>query len=303
MKTTPALSRREFVKCSAIAATAAVLPRGFAAPADGKKLPWKFCAFEKPVMFLNYDDTAELFAELGFDGIEAAVRPGGHVLPERVEEDLPRFAEALKKRGLEITVLTSGIGRADQTHAEKVLRTAAKLGIRFYRTDWWSYDIKKPIWPQVEALRPVAKDLAAINHAVGITGVYQNHAGPNRVGASVWDIHAVLKDCDPKDLGVAFDIRHATVEAGLSWPVQFELVKSRVGVAYFKDFIWENRKVKNVPLGKGLVDQKFAGMLKASGFAGPISLHIEYGESQKDKMFFAECFRKDFATLREWLSA
>jgi len=65
---------------------------------------------------LSYDETADVFAELGFDGIEAAVRPGGHVLPERVEEDLPKFAEALKKRGLEITILTSGIsGRRRRT--------------------------------------------------------------------------------------------------------------------------------------------------------------------------------------------
>jgi sugar phosphate isomerase/epimerase len=301
--TMPTFNRRKFVKCTAIAAAAgSVLPVTIAAPSEPRKLPWKFCAFEKPLIFLNYDEIAELFSELGFDGIEAAVRPGGHVLPERVEEDLPKFVEALKKRGLEITVMTSGIGRADQPHAEKTLRTAAKLGIKFYRTDWWSYDIKKPIWPQVEALRSVAKDLAALNRASGITGVYQNHAGYNRVGAGVWDIYEVLKDCDPNALGLAFDIRHATVEAGLSWPVQFELVKSRIGVAYFKDFVWENRKVKSVPLGTGLVDRKFAGMLKASGFAGPISLHVEYGETGKDKTFFADSFRKDFATLRTWLS-
>src|SRR5437868_9413174 len=109
MKSISQLSRREFVKCSALAAAAAAIPATFGAPVETKKLPWKFCAFEKPVMFLNYDETAEMFAELGFNGIEAAVRPGGHVLPERVEEDLPKFAAALKKRGLEITVLTSGI--------------------------------------------------------------------------------------------------------------------------------------------------------------------------------------------------
>jgi len=305
MKTEPVLNRRDFLKQTSLTAlTAAALPAttSFGAPAAAKKLPWKFCAFEKPVMFLNYDDTAELFAELGFDGIEAAVRPGGHVLPERVEEDLPKFVEALKKHGLGITVLTSGIGRADQPNAEKVLRTAAKLGIKFYRTDWWSYDLKKPIWPQVEALRPVAKELAALNRAVGITGLYQNHAGYNRVGAGVWDIYEVIKDCDPKELGLAFDIRHATVEAGLSWPVQFQLVKSHIGVAYFKDFVWESGKVKSVPLGRGVVDKKYAGMLKASGFNGPISVHVEYGEG-KDKKVFAESFRKDFATLREWLSA
>ena len=304
MKTDFAPNRRDFLKQTTAAALAlAALPVASspAALADNKKLPWKFCAFEKPLLFLNYDETAEIFAELGFDGIEAAVRPGGHVLPERVEEDLPKFVEALKKRGLEITVLTSGINSASQPHTEKVLRTAAKLGIQRYRMDWWSYDLKRPIQAQLDALRPQLKDLAVLNRALGVTGLYQNHAGANHVGAVVWDIFSLIREHDPKDLALAFDIRHATVEAGLSWPLLFQLVKSHLGVAYFKDFVWEQDKVKNVPLGEGRVDKKYAALLKESGFAGPISLHVEYGEG-KDKKVFADAFRKDLATLRAWMA-
>ena len=299
------LNRRDFVKQTALAAlSVAALPMtaSAAAPQNGKKLPWRFCAFEKPLLFLNYDDTADVFAELGFDGIEAAVRPGGHVLPERVEEDLPKFVEALKKRGLEITVLTSAISSADQPHAEKTLRTAAKLGIKRYRMDWWRYDLKQPIQSQLDALRPRLKDLAALNRSLGVTGLYQNHAGANMVGAPLWDIYSLLREHDPKDVALAFDIRHATVEGGLSWEIEFNLVKSHIAVAYFKDFVWEGRKVKNVALGSGLVDPTFGRVLRNSGFAGPISLHVEYG-SGKDVKVFKEAFAKDFTTLREWLGA
>jgi len=304
MNPTDFRNRREFLKHTALASAAAsLIPTSLMAAAPDKPGPWKFCAFEKPLLFLNYDETAEVFAELGFDGIEAAVRPGGHVLPERVEEDLPTFVEALKKRGLEITILTSGISAADQPHTEKVLRTAAKLGIKRYRMDWWHYDLKQPIQSQLDALRPRLKELAALNRSLGVTGLYQNHAGANMVGAAVWDIYSLVREHDPKDVALAFDIRHATVEGGLSWPVQFNLVKSHVGAAYFKDFVWDEDKAKSVPLGEGRVDRKYALMLKASGFAGPISVHVEYGESSKDKKFFAEAFRKDFATLRAWLKS
>ena len=304
MKPDVALNRRQFLKHTAIASAAATLwPTAPTAAASDKPGPWKFCAFEKPLLFLNYDDTAKVFAELGFDGIEAAVRPGGHVLPERVEEDLPRFVEALRKRGLEITILTSGISAADQPHTEKVLRTAAKLGIKRYRMDWWHYDLKQPIQSQLDALRPRLKELAALNRSLGVTGLYQNHAGANMVGAALWDIYSLVREHDPKDVALAFDIRHATVEGGLSWPVQFNLVKSHIGAAYFKDFVWDNDKVKSVPLGAGRVDKKYAPMLTASGFVGPISLHVEYGEGSSDKKLFAEAFRKDFATLRAWLKS
>jgi sugar phosphate isomerase/epimerase len=300
MKTDSSCSRREFLGRVATAAFAATALPGALAAADAPRPRWKFCAFEKPVQFLDYAETADFFAELGFDGIEATVRPGGHVLPERVEEDLPRYVEALQRRGLEITILTSNIGSASQPHAEKVLRTAARLGIRRYRMDWYRYDLQPPLLPQLDALRPRLQELAALNRSLGLTGLYQNHAGAGMVGALVWDIFSLIREHDPRELALAFDIRHATVEAGQSWPTLFHLVKSHLGVAYFKDFAWDGDKTKNVPLGTGRVDRKYVALLKASGFAGPMSVHVEYGEG-RDRKVFAEAFRKDLATLRQWL--
>lgn len=304
MKPQSVLNRRQFVKQAATAAlVVASSPTAFAAPAAGKKLPWKICAFTKPLQFLSYDDVADFMAELGFDGIEAAVRPGGHVLPERVEEDLPKLVEALKRRGLELTILTSGINRATQPHAEIVLRTAAKLGIKRYRMLWLQYDLQRPIPPQLDALRPGLKELVALNREVGISGLYQNHAGPDLVGAGLWDIYDLIKDLAPQELGLAYDIRHAQVEGGLSWPTHFNLVQSHVGAVCVKDFAWDNGKAKNMALGKGQVDAKILQMVKAAKFSGPISLHVEYGDSSRDRKFFAEAFRQDFATLHRWLEA
>jgi sugar phosphate isomerase/epimerase len=329
MKTDFQFTRRQFLKGSATLTTAAVaMPLACSlAAADkprtireaiqqssGVKIqrsnkepdlgPWKFCAFEKPLQFLPFDELADLMAELGFAGIEATVRPGGHVLPERVEEDLPKFVEALKKRGLEITILTSGVSSVDQPHTEKVLRTAARLGIQRYRMLWWRYDLKKPIWPQVEALRPVLKDLVALNREVGISGLYQNHAGANMVGASLWDIYELIKDYPPKDIGLAYDIRHAQVEAGLAWPTQFQLVQSHVTAVCVKDFDWNNGGVKSVPLGDGRVDRKIMSLLKETKFTGPMSVHVEYfAGSSRDKTAIAEALQKDFETLRAWLKS
>lgn len=57
----------------------------------------------------NYNELCELVAEIGFNGIELTVRPGGYVLPERVEEDLPKVAEAAKNAGIEITMISTRI--------------------------------------------------------------------------------------------------------------------------------------------------------------------------------------------------
>src|SRR5436190_5084585 len=105
-------TRRSFLKTgsAALAATltpAASLLSGSASAASSG--PTEFCFFTKHLQGLSFDQIADIAADVGVQGIEAPIRPGGHVEPERVEEDLPKLAEALKKRGLGITILTSGI--------------------------------------------------------------------------------------------------------------------------------------------------------------------------------------------------
>jgi sugar phosphate isomerase/epimerase len=294
-------SRRDFLLRTAAASSLALLAPDLIAQKQTPKSRYQFCAFEKPLQFLNFDELAEVMAAIGMDGIEAAVRDKGHVLPEKVEQDLPRFHAALQKRGLEISILTSSINSLESPHAEKVLRTAAKLGIKRYRLLWYQYDLTKPILPQLEAIRPKLTKLAALSRELGITALYQNHSGANMVGAPLWDIYSLVKEFDPREIALAYDIRHASVEGGLSWPIQFNLVKSHIGAVCVKDFVWEKRKVKNVPLGEGIVDMKVLAMLKETNFAGPISVHVEYLERSKDKAVLAEAFRKDLVTLKSFL--
>ena len=117
------ISRRAFL------GTAATLA---ASPALGlqEKIAWKIGGFTKVLQDLSYEKTADAAVEVGWDGIECPVRAKGHVLPERVEEDLPRMVDALKAKNLEVLALATEIRGADEPHTEKVLRTALKLGIR-----------------------------------------------------------------------------------------------------------------------------------------------------------------------------
>lgn len=241
-----------------------------------RKGNYPICCFAKPLQHLSYEQLAELMQRLGFQGIEATVRKDGQVLPERVAEDLPQLVDALRRRGLEITIMATDVNRVDQPLTEKVLKTAAKLGIKRYRFQAYQYDLTKPIQPQLATFGAALRELAALNRDIGITGLYQNHSGNKYVGAPVWDIYELIHDLPPAQVALAFDIRHATVEGGLSWPIEFNLVQSHMAMVYVKDFVWDGRKPKNVPLGEGAVDPRFFKMLKATPFAGPISLHMEY---------------------------
>ncbi|MES2708285.1 MAG: TIM barrel protein [Verrucomicrobiota bacterium] len=297
---------------AAAAAAADGKPAEASAPADGKTpVGPQFCLFTKHLLGMSFDQLAAHAAELDIPGLEAPIRPGGHVEPERIEEDLPKLVEALTKAGRHLSILTSGISKVSKDQfTERVLRTAKSQGIPFYRMNWWRYDLKKPIPPQLENFRAQAKDLIALSREIGIRPLYQNHKGAEMVGSPVWDVASLMKDHAPEDWGFAFDIMHASVEGGTNWPLQYHMARERIGAALFKDFTWRDRRTTvSCPLGEGFAGApEYAKLLRQSGFNGPVVLHIEYLPAVKitssaEATAALNAGRRDFAKLREFWAA
>ena len=148
--------------------------------------------FSKHLQFLNYHEMAEAVAEMGFDGIDLTVRPDGHVRPERVESDLPKATEAMRKFGLVPLMMTTTVEDADNNTDKKVLEVAVKLGIKYYRMNWFSYPEEKTLPDSLKHFQQKVKDLSYLNKELGLTGCYQNHAG-NSVGASIMGVVGIIK--------------------------------------------------------------------------------------------------------------
>lgn len=293
------LNRRLFLAGAAATASAFSLGGLVFAEARAAK-PNKICAFIKFLQSLSYEELADTIAELGFDGIEATVRKGGYIPPDRAEDELPKLVEALAKRDLEITVMATDVARVDQPYTESVLRTAASVGIPCYRMGFYRYDMDQPILDQLAETRLAVEDLAAFNRELGIQALYQNHSGAKYIGATLWDWRYVTRDIPSSAVAAAFDIRHATIEAGLSWPVVFRMMRPVIGAIYVKDFQWQGRKAKHVPLGTGRVDPKFFKMARDTHFDSFYSLHVEYlGKSGTAENIAA--LQRDVAVLRAWL--
>ena len=275
------------------------------------------CVFSKHLQWLGYEDMGEAAAELGFDGVALTVRPGGHVLPERAQDDLPKAVEAVSRAGIQIPMLTTKIADARDVNSETILRLAAKFGIHHYRMGYYSYDDAVDIRSRLDQIKPKVKELADLNRSFGVFGGYQNHAGEQYVGAPVWDVWELIRDLDPKWIGCQFDIRHATVDGATAWPVSFRLVAPYTRMLAIKDFRWKKSngtwQTENCPLGEGVVNfPKFIKLLKAHKFRGPISIHYEYPlgganhgatKLEMDRKEFFAALKSDLDTLRVWLKA
>jgi sugar phosphate isomerase/epimerase len=248
---------------------------------EGKSVKRPVTAFTKCLQFLNMDETGEILARLGFDGADVPVRPGGHIELDNVKTDLPKAQKTLQKYGISIPLIVTAVSDADDPLSVITLKTAADAGIKYYRMGWLAYDFSKSIDQNLGIFKKSVEKLAKLNEKLGIHGGYQNHSGEH-VGAPVWDLYELLKDVDPKFMGVQYDIRHAVTEGGYSWKLGMKRIAPWIKVIDIKDFIWAKNpkgdwKHQNVPLGEGMIN--FDGFLKeykALNVEAPVSMHFEY---------------------------
>ena len=273
------LSRRSLLRA---AGAAAIVQQ--AVPAEPDRRP-AICAFSKHFQWTDAGGAAQTAVEIGYDALDLTVRAGGHVLPERVTGDLPKAAEAIRKAGLKLAMITSDIVDPKTPHADAVLKTLASVGVKHYRWGGFRYDLKRSLPDQLAEFKVRVKDLAAMNKHYGLTAMYHTHSGVTQVGASMWDLYLLLKDFDPEAVSANYDVAHATVEGGFGgWIHSSRLLMPYTRGIAVKDFKWiQNEKGEWIPgwrpLGDGMVNlKKYFAFLKSTNFAGPIQLHMEYPE-------------------------
>ena len=275
------MNRRRFLAAAALSGAAPALA------AEPPKRPGPLCFFSKHLATLSPREMARRLKAVGYQGIELTVRPGGHVLPEKVAVDLPKAIEAIRAEGLEVPIIATAFTSAADATAQPILAAASKLGIKLCRPGWFTYSSADPRKDLREASKALA-GLTEVAKQAGVALAYQNHVG--NMGAAVWDLDALLATLDPRWAGVYFDIRHAVAEGtGGSWKTALELVASRVKVFSVKDFYWErSAKAADCALGQGIAELRAPlQVLAKTGFRGPITVFNEYEQGGPDKVVAA----------------
>ncbi len=306
------MDRRHFLNTAATGAaalaSAAALPNVLAADTA----QWPIAIFEKVFEGLSYEELADAIHKIGAEGVEATIRPGGHIAPEVAEDEVPKMAEALAKHDKKILIAATGIKQADAS-SEKQLRILKQAGVTHYRMSHYHYDLAKPILPQLRDYTHMARGLAALNQEIGIQGLYQNHSGENSrrgyLGALGLDAAMMLAEINPDHIGIAFDTRHLRKDTGSSWETAAAALRPHVRSIYVKDGIWHGERgdqYKDVPLDEGFVNQGVFNTMRQGLAPMPLCIHMEWlGYRIFPKAEIPDAIaanRRDVQTLRNWLT-
>lgn len=264
---------------------------------------WQFMHFSKHLQSLPLDKMTDKLKKIGIESLDLTVRPGGHVEPEKVEEDLPRICEALGKHGVSVGMITTNIRNAMDPLTRKILRVAARLGVKYYKLGYFVYEGFGKQKAQVEHVRTKIRELAELNGELGVHGGFHNHSG-SFFGASLWQVAEVISDVCPDTIGCYLDPAHAVIEGGReTWRMGMDLLADRVTMLAVKDFRWvapakdsncRGQVVQICPLSMGNVPWKrVIEALCTIGFKGPVSFHGEYqGEYSFSTLDDAEVIRQ-----------
>ncbi|WP_020528239.1 sugar phosphate isomerase/epimerase family protein [Flexithrix dorotheae] len=307
------MKRRDFIKFSAVSGLGITMGENWKnnfLSVESEKNANPICIFSKHLDWMDFRELGAFAKKLGFDGVDLTVRKKGHVLPYEVEEQLPKAIEEITKSGVAVPMIATDIHNADEPYTERVLKTASQCGIKIYRIEYSYFDKNISIEENLEIYKDKFKKLSELNEKYGIHGAYQNHDGVGRIGASIWDLWYLIKDLDPKWIGVQFDIRHAIVEGSSSWPNDLKLIQKFIKCSAVKDFHWTQTnkrewEIKNVPLEEGMVNfDQYFDLYKAMDLAGPISLHLPYltykgiTNKQEKELLAKATMKKDLTTIK-----
>jgi sugar phosphate isomerase/epimerase len=242
--------------------------------------------FTKHLQEFPVAETARRVKALGFDGLDLTVRPGGHVLPERVGTDLPRAVAEAKDAGLAVPLISTAITGAGTPHAEATLAAAAHADVRTLKLGYWNIPRGGSLLRAIDEARRELDGLEKLAATYHVTLGVHNHSGPGYVNCQPAVIWMLLRDRDPDRIAAYFDPGHAAVEGGNGgWRQALELLAPHIRLVAIKDLAWkaEPGKPKTawhdqmVPLRDGIVPwPEFFERLARTTFNGPISLHSEY---------------------------
>ena len=297
--------RRKLLQWAAASGLAAGVPALATSAAAPKDRP-KVCVYTEHFQSLPIPKVCAIFKQMGVEGLDLTVRPGGHIEPRDVKTELPKAVQAARDHGLKVMMLTTAITEADPI-AEATLATCQQLGIGrikmgYYRVGQFGM-LSKRLAEVRRHLAAVAKLAAKYN----VRPCVHVHSGPT-IPSNGLMLHDLIREIPPERIGAYLDSHHMTITGGAGgWRQAIDLLRPWISLVALKNFQWQRTergelgqqrwRTEYCRLQDGVAPiPQFVRTIHQAGYRGFYTLHTEYSKP------VPECIKwttDDFAFLKK----
>jgi len=224
------------------------------------------CVLSDALTGVWYAQIGEIVKQLGFDGVDFTMMPGGGVEPSQAPVDEVRAFESVHGSGLECPIATTRLTSPNEPWARTLLALAGRTGVGLIRSGLKKTNASMSTRQDVFGLAYFGKEYeTAVLVEAGSGGLY-----------SPADAQQLIANIDPKWTGLALNSDCFAENADIA-PAEIEAALPTVKAVVVSDFVLKNGAREAKPLGKGSVDfQRMFGMLARAGFHGPITVERQY---------------------------
>jgi L-ribulose-5-phosphate 3-epimerase len=275
------MNRRTAIKAlGAVASGIAARAQAPLPPPSATRTSPLICVYSGNLAKVPYAMLGDIAGQIGYEGVDLTVFPGGHVNPFIANVDMVRAVEAVRGSNLEVPMISTELTSMNNATAYAVLALAYQGAVKMFRTGYWP--LNAPALRQqrlVETRRDIV-GLVLLGRRCKMEAMIPNRAGA-WIGHSVSEAQSLIGDMDPHWTGFYFDIAAAFADAGAdAGPAAMKAALPRAKAIAVSDFHPKPGSpdvVEPCPLGQGVVDwAKVFTMLAEARFTGPISIHMDY---------------------------
>ena len=191
-----------------------------------------FSIFPKFYKHLSVEQLAELVREVGLDTTNLVVRDGYWVTPDGMAAEVPKFVEAMRAAGIEVTFATAGFSPDQLMFDPTPLKIFADNGITEFRMSYFRLqddDVRTSYQIARGKLAPTV-DLCA---EAKVRAIYQVHHGTLFPSASA--AFGLVYGLDPEWIGVELDPGNQAREGYERWELSVGLLGEYLRAVAIKD--------------------------------------------------------------------
>ena len=250
----------------------------------------KLVRFTKFWAGLTPQEMGKRSRDLGYDGLDLAVRAEHPINPQNVATALPIAITVWKDLGIECSMMSAGTDVNDPTADEAIalFHSAAAVGIARIKIGYFTYTPGHEFGDTWTHARHMLDGFEALSRETGVQTIYHTHSG-RCLGSNCAGLRHLLEDYGPVLVGAYVDLGHIAIN-GEDIQLGLPMVRDRLAVIGAKDarHVPDKQPERRAPFADGFV---FVGqgaaewpeaiaLLNAWGFDGPITIHTEYTSNQ-----------------------